>query len=235
VGRGRRSTTGRVTRSESQLIKSLEQQFELLSGACGRYDGGDPLETLNIATRLRVILEGPTSLLVQLRLVNELPFMDTSTHRLDPDRHPCIANLGVKIEAGVGGRWLPLGDGWPDGQPRPPDALFATWWKEPILPKSTEDGFEPTPSFSRRQLVLAVANQDGGTHVLPRDADYDALTTDSFAHEVGFHSPTGEVNFYPMETNASEACIRQIGHEVLRTLERNLPPIINQRRRGLSR
>lgn len=213
------------------MLEALRQQFELLKAAGGRYDEGDELEVLNIAARLRTILEGRASLVEQLCLTKRLLFADTSTHRLDPGRHPCIANLGIHIEIGVGAHWVPLRDGWPEGHPRPPDAAFATWWEEPILPQSNEDGLDRTPVFSRRQLVLAVANWDGGAHVFPRESDYDALTKDSFSFEVAFRTEAGETGFQPVRANATQACVRQIGHEVVKTLAVNLPEVIADHRR----
>lgn len=210
----------------------MRQQFELLKGACSRYDSGEELEILNIATRLRVLLQGPTSLVGQLHLTRTLRFCDTSTHRLDRNRHPCIANLGVQIEMGVGARWIPLLDGWPDSHPRPPDAGFADWWADPILPRSTEGGLELTPFFSRRQLVLAVANCDGGAHVLARDADYDSLTRDSLSFEVAFRTEQGEGDYQPIRPNPTHACVRQIAHEVIKTLAVNLPSLLDPKHRS---
>ena len=81
----------------------LRQQCELLKGACSRYDAGDDLEVINIAIRLRVILHGPASLVGRLHLAKDLRFRDTSSHRHDPDRNPCIANIGVDLRPG----WSP--------------------------------------------------------------------------------------------------------------------------------
>src|ERR1035437_7362780 len=85
VRQQRRPTSGTVTRSDRGLIEALRQQFELLKSACSSYDEGNELEVINIATRLRVILQGPQSLIGQLHLSKDLKFRDTSTHRLDPE------------------------------------------------------------------------------------------------------------------------------------------------------
>src|ERR1035437_4359265 len=100
-----------VMRSDSELVEELRKQFEVLKSACIAYDAGDELQIINIAARLRVILNPPKSLIHLLHLQRLLKFRDTSTHCLDPNRHMCIANLGVDIEHGVGARWIPLRDG----------------------------------------------------------------------------------------------------------------------------
>ena len=81
-------------------LEALRQQFELLKGACSRYDAGDDLEVINIAIRLRVVLQGPASLVGRLHLARDLRFRDTSTHRLDPAHNICIANIDVDLTPG---------------------------------------------------------------------------------------------------------------------------------------
>jgi len=215
-----------IKRSEQDLLEALRQQFELLKNACTGYDGGNDLEVLNIATRLRVILHGPGSLVSQLHLAKRLRFRDTSTHRLDPERNICVANIGFKLTVGVGAKWIPLLDGWPEGHPKPPRQPFNIWWGEAILPSSSPDGLDRTPHYARRDLVLAIANQDGGAHVGHRDANYDRLTKDHFTYEVAWRTAEGETSFQPVRGNPTNVCVRQIGHEVLRTLELDLPAVL---------
>ncbi len=225
------STSETVRRSDQDLIEALRQQFELLKSACASYDSGSQLEVINIATRLRVILQGPQSLISQLKLSKNLKFRDTSTHRLDPDRNICVANIGVELMPGVGARWIPLFNGWPEGHPEPAPQRFASWWTEPIMPASTPDGLDRTPRHSRQRLVLAIANQDGGAHVGHRDIDYDGLTRDHFTYEIAWRTPEGESSFQPVQGNPMSVCVRQIGHEVQSTLALDLPGALAAPRR----
>jgi hypothetical protein len=166
-----------------------------------RYDGGDELEVINIASRLRVILQGPKSLVSQLHLAKDLRFRDTSTHRLDPERNICIANIWPQVMPD-GARWRPLLDGWPNAHPKPPPRHLKAWWTEPMMPTSTPDGLDHTPRYSRRDLVLSVANQDGGAHVDQRDAGYDQLTRDYFTLEVAIRSADTVSPYKPVQGNA---------------------------------
>lgn len=230
----RRPTSGTVRRSDHDLIEALRQQFELLKSACSAYDDGNELEIINIATRLRVILQGAGSLISQLNLSKDLKFRDTSTHRLDPDRNICVANIGVKLTADAGAQWIPLFEGWPEGHPKPPSQTFGAWWTEPIMPASTPDGLDRTPRHSRQELVLAIANQDGGAHVGHRDADYDELTRDHFTYEVAWRTSGSESSFQPVQGNPVNVCVRQIGHEVLGTLALDLPAALEARARRVA-
>jgi hypothetical protein len=232
VGRHRpRPAISKVVRSDQGLVELLHQQFELLKGACLRYDGGDALEVINIAIRLRVILHDSKSLIRQLRLGRDLRFLDTSTHRLDPERNPCIANIRFDVMPD-GARWRPLLDRWPDGHPKPSPQRFKTWWIEPIMPTSTPQGLDHTPRYSREDLVLYVAHQDGGAHVDHRDAAYDQLTREYFTFEIAVRSPDGPSPYKPVEGNPVNACIRQIAHEVLFTLSHSLPGVLEARSAG---
>jgi hypothetical protein len=225
---GRQVATAKVVRSDQDLLALLRDQFELLNKACLRYDSGDELEVINVASRLRVILQGPKSLIGQLHLAKHLRFRDTSTHRLDPERNICIANIWPQVMPD-GARWRPLLDGWPDGHPKPPPQHLMAWWTEPIMPTSTPDGFDHTPRFSRENLVLSVANQDGGAHVDLRDAGYDQLTRDHFTLEVAVRSGDTVSPYKPVQGNAVNVCIRQIAHEVLFTLSVDLPVALKAR------
>jgi len=200
----------------------------LLKGACLRYDGGDDLEVINIATRLRVILQGPTSLIGRLHLAKDLRFRDTSTHRLDPNRNPCIANIRFDVMPD-GARWRPLLDRWPEGHPRPTAQHFKAWWSEPIMATSTGQELDHTPRYSREDLVLSVANQDGGAHVDHRDAAYDQLTREYFTFEIAIRSGDSISPYKPVQGNPVSVCIRQIAHEVLSTLSLDLPAALEAR------
>ena len=218
-----------LVRSESELVEELRKQFDRLKSACIAYDVGDELQILNIAACLRVILNPTDSLIHLLHLQRLLKFRDTSTHRLDPNRHMCIANLGVEIEHGVGARWIPLRDGWPPGHPTQLPQPLSKWWTEPIMPRSTLEGLDRRPHYSRRDLVLGVANKDGGTHVDNREVDYDSLTRDSFTMEVAFKDASSKSDFRPVAGNPVYTSVRQIGHEVIVTLSVDLPEVLRAR------
>jgi hypothetical protein len=70
--------------------------------------------------------------------------------------------------------------------------------------------------FNRRELVLNIADTDGGAHVDPGlDAAYADLSRNN---SLGWNIVEGDVQRpFPPPTMA---CIRQIAHEVLKTLQR---------------
>ncbi len=81
------------------------------------------------------------------------------------------------------------------------------WWNQIVY-------ILGTARCSRKDLVLAAADKDGGAHVDAKlTADYETLMTSG---ERGFfHYPTGETgNFKPI-MDAHLVYLRQIGHELL--------------------
>jgi hypothetical protein len=88
-------------------------------------------------------------------------------------------------------------------------AAFAHWWDAPVFIDNDRN------SLTRKQLVLIAANQDGGAHVDPTiDATYAKLSKQNSMNwtvvEDGQARPMGE---------PERAAIRQIAHEVLKTLK----------------
>jgi hypothetical protein len=220
----------RITaRSDANIIESLHKQFESLNKSCLGYDAGDEIEILNVCARLRVILDTGSPIIQQLGISKILLFRDTSTHRLDNDCNICIANIQCVIIPGVGAKWSPLYDDWPKGHARVEDQPFNSWWNDHIMPRSVEDGLDRTPIYSRRDIVRFAANQEGGAHLGQLETDFDELTRDNFTAEVAFRGPSGETPFIPSQGNPVYVCIRQIGHEVLQTLDKNLQAALNAR------
>ena len=83
---------------------------------------------------------------------------------------------------------------------------FEEWWHSPVL----TTGSENQKTLSRQQLTEIMRNQDGGAHVDPRiDAAYQGMR-----NAINFKRSDGQFSTQDGELFA----MRQIGHEVLKTL-----------------
>ncbi|MBB3836010.1 hypothetical protein FHR55_004279 [Xanthomonas arboricola] len=76
-------------------------------------------------------------------------------------------------------------------------------------------------------LILIMANQDGGAHVDPElDQDYAKLCVDSLGVHYSFNDididQPGAEGMLPAENNVAFASVRQIAFELMLTLERYL-------------
>lgn len=163
----------KVSRSIIELDEKFHQQVDLLNLANQNFDDGKEFAALNIATTLRVLLHDTnqsTSVLTHIGK-KQIDFYETSNQ----DIHPQSVYLGLIIKGisgvsdGQGGSVLYrpiftsdfhfINKNWAD---------FSTWWSKIIF--RNIDG----TSLSRKELVLAIANQEGGAHIDPKvDEKYD--------------------------------------------------------------
>lgn len=91
-----------------------------------------------------------------------------------------------------------------------PVVPFSAWWNAVVFKDKRGN------TFSRREVVLTLANQDGGAHVDPElDEDYAGLSKEN---TLGWNLKAGEQDV-PWPSNPVPASVRQIAHEILVTLE----------------
>lgn len=176
------------------------------------FDGGREVAGKAIAVNLRVLLHDnrhSRSLLDQLGLRNGRYF-DTAGP-LNPGNLVAECNLTVLRVTSTGARHVAAvacGGGPYKAKLLP----FAEWWNNPQL----RDPQRRT--FSRRELILHVADTDGGAHVDPGlDPAYmDMSRNRSF----GWNFFDGQVE-RPADGRIELICMRQIAHEAFLSLSRN--------------
>jgi hypothetical protein len=121
----------------------------------------------------------------------------------------------ILMEGGPGG-WKyvpPLNDG-PPTRYNCGKVPFDDWWNKIVF----ADQFKN--KFTRRDLILAVCNKDGGAHVDPSlDKAYAELTRSG---SLGWKFFVNGVEQEPA-TKPELASIRQIAHEVLKSLKDEFP------------
>jgi hypothetical protein len=198
-------------RSREELEAALRRQYGFLVKSAALFDAGDADEARRLALTLRVLLRGDKSLLHLLGLRKQLRFLDSA---LRHTRVPgaivvgCeLATMRTDFDANRTSWAAPL-----DGrQGEQPPGRFASWWGAPVV--TTSKGM-----LSREQIVLPMANQDGGAHE-------DRHLTEDYAD---FLAETRGVTFFadgqPQASLPGDlACVvvRQIAHEVQRTLQRD--------------
>ncbi|MEZ8012040.1 MULTISPECIES: hypothetical protein [Vibrio] len=208
------SKKSRVSRSKEDLKIELKEQLQILQHACKSYDDGLEAIGKHIALSLRVLLHHhgqSRSLLEQLGLRNKR-FFD-SAGPLSPTNLLTECNLVGGTVNSSGGSYTPLVQ--MGGGPIPPRKVeFSKWWNEPVL----KDNRGRT--FSRRELVNNVANTDGGAHVDPSlEESYMDL---SRRNSLGWNFSDGNVE-EAFKGRAELACMRQIAHELMISIENNAP------------
>lgn len=208
----------RIELSITDLENHLKQQISFLVTSCQAYDQGKHHEAKRIATILRTLFHKTRSckpLLGQLQ-IQKTQWVDTASpfdpqnlnshlgltrYKFTPGRLPCLIPKSSQKET----KTLP----------------FDVWWSIPVVVSVQK---EDKKYYSRQNMVLNVAETDGGAHV---DAGLDELYYDlSRKNGLGINAIyKGEK--YPL-IYPELPCLRQIGHEVLLTLKRSKPTFFDE-------
>jgi hypothetical protein len=199
----------KIKQTKADLEKQLEDQLELLEYYADLYDSGKVVAAKPIATAVRVLLHDTRnshSLLSQLDR-KHIEFYDTT----GPEKN-LLKSDGVRmgriyglVGAATNNKFIPLLDEPPPGYKK--WVPFNAYWNRVVFVDSKNN------SFTRNEIILAVANQDGGAHVDPAlDKKYVLLSrNNSLAIKSGH-----EGNLKPVE-GVETAAVRQIGHEKMLT------------------
>ncbi len=203
----------KINQTSEDLDRHLREQLHFLSESAESYDKGYEAEAKRMAVCLRILLHdnppNSVSLLEQLGLKSTAKFYDSAL----PSR-PGELNMGaslIVIPAQNNAKAIPFLDDSPPGTSGL--VSFDEYWNRPVL-------YAGGKHFTRKELVKLVADQDGGAHIDPSlNEEYANLSrNDSFGWKAGSNdAPSDPVKFSEL------ASIRQITHEILRTLEPDYP------------
>lgn len=201
------STPIPTSQSLDDYQKHLADNIQFLKNSAIAYDGGFTSEAKRIATAIRVLLHNTTNshaLLVLLGKLSTTQFFD-SAYELNKENQLSYSGL-VNIGIGPSARFIPLLD---NSHVSGKFVDFNTWWNATIFVDGTKQ------TFTRRSLILSVANKDGGAHVDPKlDQAYADLSRGNALGWISV-SQSGSEPILGVEL----AAIRQIGHEILKTLD----------------
>jgi hypothetical protein len=204
------------TQTREELVTHLHDQIGHLRRSAAAFDGGAEGEAARLALSIRVLLHDTKkskSLLGQLGVKERLRFLESSlgVTRLQ-DNHPgrdCgLLSIELDPQNGAGRYFAPL-------EKLPPERLrqrakFSAWWSMKV--------FEGKVSLSRKDLVLAFADTDGGAHV-------DARLMDEYANLTRRNAPGWALSdsdgTHPLK-GAGHASVRQMAYELSSTLDDQL-------------
>lgn len=208
---------GKIKKSSDDLVSDLREQVGFIEDSAYLLDSGKVSEAKRIALAIRVILHDTSnskSLLGQLGR-KDMDFYDTSIGRYCTD-FPSSAELLIPAR-GVGGDWALKAPQDAVCQIRPHGRIlpFEKWWNGLAIAVSPEE------SFSRKDIVLTVANKLGGAHVEPEiDEVYDKLMN------------RNSLGWFFLIDGSSKAfgdpvpmTVRQIAYELLESMKDGLPDL----------
>jgi hypothetical protein len=205
--------------TESDLRAHLREQIQFLISSAHSYDNGFFSEAKRMAVILRVLLHDTPrshSLLSQLNKKN-IKFYDLAypLNNRNLLTSTCLLFMRVTQE---GTTYEPLLDSLLQQDRQRSKINFREWWNKPVIKDNMKN------KFSRKDLITTVTNQDGGAHVDPSlDDQYAAL---SRFNSIGWELHSSDGRWTSGLNNQPElASIRQITHEVLKTLHDEYPEL----------
>lgn len=162
--------------STTQLLEKVEAQKGFLDASILAYDAGVETESLRMAVAVRVLVhrtKNSHALLAQLSDLNALALPNTG-EAFGPDKE-VLPNGNIRVHAGsfhrlARGRmsqsevkYIPKLDEIANA----PMVGFSEWWDTPVLRQRGPLINAPLRELSRKDVVLGLANKEGGAHVDP--------------------------------------------------------------------
>lgn len=213
----------RITLSEEELKESYNKQLGLLRSHVYGFPKNNDL-ACDIATKLRVFCYDKgkqyTSLLTHMKIKGSVEIPNTYFHESSGNNAPLSGLVYQTLDFVDGAKFVPKFDEQPEGV-KTELVSFEEWWNTVVL--RDIEGNE----FSRRDLVLEVADTDGGAHVDGGlKQDYYKV---SRQHTLSWKfSKNNEASELIPGVVLSSLC--QIGHELLSAvLDDYEPPEVEQK------
>ena len=213
--------------SHADFMEHLRNQALYLSSSAVSYDNGFLGEAVRMAVAVRILVHDTgraTSLLSSLGKKG-IFFYDSSTDlspvNLLSEAGLTVTEMFIGSDKGTGSRYVAFFD-----TPRPGVDItkrvgFKHWWEKPVIKDSHGN------VFTRCKLILDVANKEGGAHIDPQlDQAYAELSRfGSMGWRVVITSESGESTESEEENSPIFPSIRQMAHEVLKTLREEFPDL----------
>lgn len=225
MARTESASSGRIEQTKDDLKKHLMEQLTFLKEDTAQYDAGKIEYARRMAVTLRQLAHDTKKWSRSLSLFDQLGikegyFYDTATAAFLSDLPPDFDHKNKRFCGGFLGiigmthtaRLVPYLDSQ-ENRKFFGFVPFEEFWNRTILLDSNEH------PFTRKDIVHAIADTDGGAHVDPAlEAKYHALTRQGNLGIAG-----QEAGVWHSTNDIALACVRQITHEVLRTLVLDYP------------
>ncbi|HHB1900389.1 TPA: hypothetical protein ACOQ9V_005381 [Bacillus cereus] len=211
---------------ENYYLEQLKEQASFLNDSCENYDKGKFSHAKMLSAIIRTLVKDPDnprpnnktkSLLTHLNRKNDMKFYNTGFEAKNAVLNVNLVGLVTVPSATPTTKqydhiYLPLLDN--SDQVDVKWLTFEQWWNSHIILINQESS---PVFFTRKRIVLTMAEQDGGAHVDSHhdiDKEYLELSTAAKSYfynvdQVGNESPIVNMHY---------ALVRQIAHELLISL-----------------
>jgi len=205
----------KVKRSKEELIQAVFDQYVLLKSYCDSYDHGLSVIAKPISTSLRLLFHQTKSqmpLLLQLGK-RDIKWLNTS-HGLHPHNELAECSLMIiEFRSGEYAKYKPKCHSDYKIEEYKFNNIIE-WYNEPVVSDSDKK------LFSRRDLIVYMADTDGGAHLDPSITEnYYLIKRPNFV-DIGFVPGPNGKEIKPTGI-IPEVCMRQIAFEVIYTLSKS--------------
>jgi hypothetical protein len=199
-----------VTRSAAGNAKILKEQYELLKDALNDYYAGAEVKAIEIAVHIRTLVHQTDS--SHAFLATMVPnYRKLDIYHKSPNPK-AIFSLMQGISMSGDGKSKFIRDDFSKGSHEL--VPLERWWTEPYLK------IGPSVHSSKKDVVLDVANKDGGAHVDPKGVP----TRHAAATEPPLYFGVNENRVRP---NLARSTVAQAGNELLDYLERHFAAYVS--------
>lgn len=196
----------KYTKDQNDMMKHFQEQRSFMKRSMHSYDSGFEDEAQRIATIIRILLhdtKNQTSLLNHMNIKNKVQFLSTAEGYIPANK---LSYEGL-LETSSNGYYIPMNSA--SATFKGIMHQFDDWWNQIILDDKVN-------LFSRKDLILEVADTDGGAHV-------DHKLNEAYALLTKNHTLSGSLlingESHPLRNNPVYACIRQIASELLYSID----------------
>ena len=203
-----------------ELLDHLKEQIEFMKASAASYDSGFEGEAKRLAIAIRILVHDTSqsiSLLAQLDKRHVLFYDSASVY--DPrNMLPSNCLTMMKISK-AGSEYVAPLDNLSPSRNKDKKVGFDRWWNRDLMYKDSAAN-----TFTRKDLVLTVANKEGGAHIDPKlDQAYAKL---SRFNSLGWkYIVNSKEKPLPSPVPSS---IRQIALEVSKTLSDEFPDLCKE-------
>jgi hypothetical protein len=200
----------KYVKTESELLDQLQEQIGLIIRSTTSYDEGFESEAKNLALRIRILLydtRNSNSLLTHLNKKNIKYYDSTTPYR--PNNLLPYSGLTMLKTSGTETSFVAPLDGGAPSRSKTNKLVFNTWWKGVFVIKD-----KAGVTFTREKLVIEVTDTDGGAHV-------DIRLKEEYANL----SRSNSLGWQNVINGPVLPSIRQITHELLKTLKDEFPTL----------
>jgi hypothetical protein len=206
------SEKSKLTPTDLEL--HLKQQYDLLVLDARDYDNGLKVKSKELARRISLLIQSNKkhpSLLDLFDKKSEIKYLNTG-EEYDPKNTIITESLVAKTNKDI---YYPLLDNYPPFI-KNINKLFKEWYNQIVICDGKGN------KFSRKDIIIFIAHNDGGGHI--------SFEIDKKYYELSRNNSMGWLkNGETVIEGPENGTIRQIAHEIIRTLESNFPNIIKER------